>query len=603
MQLRYILALLSLLASFLVPALAQAHLQDDADQLNAIMDEHFEALIRRFPLTMGSNRGDLRFNDKLFDPSPQAQASWLVQIADRLERLQTLDLDSLTTPQRLDAELLIYNLQRTNQSAQFHAEQIPITTLSGPHINGPQIARFSPVSNEKQIADYAARLEAYPDVIDKLIQQMRLGMASGRVPPRVTVEPAIEQTRALGDESYANNPRQSPFFKPMTRHLDSPTVGRIERTIAKGIVPAYQKLATFLENEYVPAARASFGYSQGVDGIQAYNNALAMHTTTNLTADQIHQIGLDEVTRIRKLMFQTIARSDFPQRQSLQDQALFDAFTTYLRTDKRFYHTTEDQLLMSYRNISKIVDGELPKLFSTLPRLSYGVRPIPAYASANAPTAYYYPGSLKSGMAGSFMANVANLDQRPSYDAMALTFHEAVPGHHLQISLAREMQSVHPLRTTYRYSAYVEGWALYAEGLGLEMGEDPQYGLYTNAYDDFGRLNMEMWRALRLVVDTGLHAFGWTREQAIQYMAANSALTAHNIKAEVDRYIGWPGQACGYKIGQLTILKLRRQAEQRLGKAFDVRAFHEAVLGNGPLPLPVLQTHVQRWIESQLSDL
>jgi len=366
-------------------------------------------------------------------------------------------------------------------------------------------------------------------------------------------------------------------------------------------VPVYTELAVFLSNEYLPATHEEIGAGQSIDGRGAYDAMIAAHSTLpELSADDIHQIGLGEVQRIRAEMMVVIARTDWSGNRGsyASPDAKFDAFVEYLRTDERFYYDDPQALLDGYKVLSKTIDPELADLFGTLPRLPYGVRPLPAMAAESAPTAYYYPGAQSVGRPGYFVANLSKLDQRPKYEMLALTLHEAVPGHHLQIALAQEIEDQHPIRKTMGFTGFVEGWALYAEKLGLEMGAGER-GLYRDPYDDFGRLNFEMWRALRLVVDTGMHAMGWSREKAIDYMAANSALAEHNIAAEVDRYIGWPGQATGYKLGKLEILRIRRQAEEALGDAFDIRAFHDELLGDGAMPLPVLREKMGRWIEDQ----
>lgn len=568
--------------------------------LLALMDEHLEAMLERYPLWVGEAIGDERFNDQLTDESPAAYAAWREACAARLERLEDLDRSGFSEEDHLDADMLAYQLRRTVEAGQFKPEQMPITGIRGPQYRGPQLASFMTLRTAQHHADYLARLEAYPTLIDQTIEQMRAGMEAGRLPPRIVVEPAVAQAREQASEEIRENPSRSPFYRPFVQRPDDPSAARAREVILERIVPAYERLADFLEEEYLPACRESIGAAQGVDGVEHYNFELAGHTTTELTAEQIHQIGLDEVARIREEMFAVIERSDFldvrPGAETLEGDALFEAFTEYLRTDSRFYHETAEDLMNHYRVISKVVDGELPALFQTLPRTPYGVREIPRFAARTSPTAYYYRGSLRSGTAGFFMANTYRLDQRPKYEAIALTLHEAVPGHHLQIALAQELDDVHPLRSLTRYTAYTEGWALYAERLGLEMGDDREFGLYADPYDDFGRLNFEMWRAVRLVVDTGLHAKEWTRSMAVEYMEKNTALSRHNIEAEVDRYIGWPGQATAYKIGELRIRRMRADAEAALGDDFDIREFHDVVLNAGALPLDVLESRVERWV-------
>lgn len=571
-----------------------------------LMSEYLEAQHERWPESVGPSFGDERLNDRMGDVSSQAQAEWEDTLRSFRSRIATLDPSGFSEADRLDADLMRYDLNRQLLGVPLKRWQMPVSSQGGPQVWLPQLAGRLPMRTDKHRADYLQRLKQIPIVIGDTIDNMRLGMAGGRVPPRAVVAPAIPQAMNQASPEYAADPTTSPFYRPfLTMDQESPLATEAREVIAERIVPTYQELALFLQNEYLPACRASFGISQGVDGMRAYDIALGDHTTlTDATARSIHDTGLEQVALIKSEMMDVIERTDWATTgpgatarfASADDR--FAAFVDYLRTDPRFYFDDPEDLLNRYKIISKDIDGYMPELFGRLPRLSYGVRPIPAFAAAAAPTAYYYPGSIEAAIPGYFMANLSNLDQRPTYEMVALTLHEAVPGHHHQIALAQELDNQHPLRSTYGFTAFVEGWALYAERLGLEVGGGER-GMYSDPYDDFGRLNYEMWRAMRLVVDTGLHAFEWDRQQAIDYMTANSALSEHNIKSEVDRYIGWPGQATGYLIGQLKIRELRARAERQLGDAFDLRAFHDAVLESGAIPLPVLEAKIDRWIESQ----
>jgi uncharacterized protein (DUF885 family) len=582
------------------PSLAPANASQPlrSPDLLAILDEHVEFLHRENPLA-ASRRGDERYNHLLGDESPEAYARRRSELAVRLDRLRALDRGGFSEQDHVDADLLIYDLSRQLAGARFQREQMPISTMGGPQIGLPQMADQLPFRTPKHFADYAVRLEQVPRLINQHIQQMRAGLAAGRMPPRVTLVAAVAQARQHGTEQIQRDPASSSFYKPFLGATPSDeAAAAARRTIANQIVPAYRQLAEFLEREYIPAARASIAAADGIDGLDAYNHSLAGHTTLDLSAEQIHQIGLDEVARIRREMFETIARSDF-DTADLQGDELFAAFVRDLRTNPRFYYTDAEALLDGYRAICKKVDPERPRLFATLPRNTYGVRALPDFVARSSPTAYYYPGSLHSGLPGYFMANTYRLDQRPKYGMIALTLHEAVPGHHFQYSLADEIEDQHEYRTWIVFTAFGEGWALYAERLGLEMGEEPAprgRGLYADPYDDFGRLSFEVWRACRLVVDTGMHAKGWSRQQAIDFMLHNTALALHDITSEVDRYISWPGQATGYKIGELKIRELRARAEEMLGERFDLRAFHDAILTAGQLPLPVLEERIRRWV-------
>ncbi|MFI4897093.1 MAG: DUF885 domain-containing protein [Phycisphaerales bacterium JB059] len=587
--------------------------QEPHAQLRALMDEILEARHERFPEQVGPFLGDDTYNDRLTDNSPAAVAAWTQRQAQWLERARALDLSGASEEDHLNRDLLVYNLELALRLAPLHREQMPVSTMGGPQVWLPQLGDRVPMTRPHHREDWVRRLEQIPNVIGDAIDQMRAGLEAGRVPPRVVIEPTIEQAMAQTSSSIREDPTTSPFYAPL-RDLDpgSALSERAQAAIRDRIIPAYTELALFLQNEYLPACRDTIAISDSIDGELAYELALKEHTTLDLTAEEVHQIGLDEVARIKKEMMEVIRRSDWYGSPIVvegvsdpeDDDAVFAAFVEYLRTDERFYFDEPEELLNAYRSIAKVIDAEMPRLFGRLPRMPYGVRAVPEYAAPAAPTAFYYAGSLEGGIPGYFMANTHALDQRPKYDIVALTLHEAVPGHHHQIALTQELENIHPLRRLTWTTAFGEGWGLYAERLGLEMGEDlvddgVDRGLYADPYDDFGRLNFEMWRAMRLVVDTGLHAKGWSRQRAIDYMLANGALTETNVRNEVDRYIGWPGQATAYKIGQLKILELRERAEAALGDRFDLRAFHDAVLSSGSIPLPVLEAKIDRWIESQ----
>ncbi|MCB9845786.1 MAG: DUF885 domain-containing protein [Phycisphaeraceae bacterium] len=576
-------------------------------ELNALLDEYVERTLRDSPL-WASQRGDLRFNDRLPDLSYAAFESRRGWERDLRARLRQVVESGLEGSDRIDAALLGWTLDNAIAWAEFFPEQTPITGRSGPQIELPQLPERVPLRTLLQQQQYVARLESIPIYIEQHIQQMRFGMNAGRVPPRIVMTGSVEQCREIASPDVIADPTRSPMYSPFRdADPDDPVASAAREAILRGVLPAFDRLGDFLEREYVPACRDSIGASDGRDGLPAYLLALHDHTTTSMSAREIHDLGRAEVARIRAEMMDVIRRTDwFASRAAAglpSDSALLAEFIQFLRTDSRFYHKSPEALISEYRDIAKRVDAELPRMFGTLPRLCYGVRPMPAIGADTSPTAYYYPGSMRSGIPGYFVANTHALDQRPRYEMIALTLHEAVPGHHLQISLSDELEGLHQFRTMLGFTAFVEGWALYAERLGLEMGEHPirtgGRGLYEDPYDDFGRLTYEMWRACRLVVDTGIHAMGWSREQAVEFMLANSALSRHNIESEVDRYIGWPGQACGYKIGELKIRELRARAESALGDGFDLRRFHDAVLLAGALPLKLLEERIDAWIESE----
>lgn len=584
----------------------------------AFMSRYLEAIHARAPEQVGPQFGDERLNDRLGNVSAKAEDAWNASLTTFRRELASLDRTGFTEADRLDADLLLYGLDQQIAAIPLKRWQMPVNSQGGPQVWLPQLSDQLPMTTAKHRQDYLQRLKQVPIVVGDTMDNMRLGMTENRVPPKAAVAPTPAQAMAQASPEYRADPTRSPFYRPFLS-LDpaDPVAAEARAVIADRIIPVYQELALFLQNEYLPACRDSVGTAQGVDGIAAYDLAVAEHTTLpSATARSVHDTGLAQVARIRAEMIGVIRQTDWykgvigridptPAWANGDDDRLFAEFVQFLRTDPRFYFTKPEDLLNAYKIIAKDIDAEMPRLFNRLPRLSYGVRPIPTFAAKAAPSAYYYPGSMTAGIPGYFMCNLSSLDQRPRYEMIALTLHEGVPGHHHQIALAQELENQHPLRTTYGFTAFVEGWALYAERLGLEVGGPggaPTRGLYADPYDDFGRLNFEMWRAMRLVVDTGIHAFGWDRQKAIDYMTANSAISAHNIAAEVDRYIGWPGQATGYMMGQIRILALRAKAEKDLGPKFDLRRFHDALVADGAIPIPVLESKMERWMQEEAAQ-
>lgn len=568
-------------------------------ELLRLLDEDFADQGRASPVS-ASSRGDRRFDDLLPDPSPEGRAVLLERARARLAALEKISCDELSAASRTNWSLLRYELTRQIEREPFAEWQMPISQVEGPQHGLPQMPDQISFTTREQVEKYLARLRRVPEFVDRTIANMREGVKAGRVPPRVVMGGAVDQCLAHGDARFERQPESHAMYRPFAgRWPDLAAQGR--EAIARDVTPAFRRLGEFLRDEYLPACRESIACADLPGGTAYYDFLIRDFTTLDFTAAQIHEIGLKEVARIRGEMMNTIARSDYPRKNELQGEELFRAFVEYLRTDPRFYFTNPDDLLAGYRAIAKRIDADMPRLFGRLPRLPYGIREMPSFIAPSSPTAYYYNGSLKNGVAGYFIANTWRLDQRPKYEMVPLTLHEAVPGHHHQIALAQELQDagLPEWRTTVGYTVFVEGWGLYAESLGLEMGDAPApagRGLYEDPYDDFGRHSYEMWRAMRLVVDTGMHALGWSRERAIRYMLDNSALTKTNIEREVDRYIAWPGQATAYKIGELHIKMLRRKAEETLGERFDVRGFHDAVLGQGAVPLSVLTQQVEGWM-------
>ena len=432
-------------------------------------------------------------------------------------------------------------------------------------------------------------MEALPKYVDESIALLSAGMNKGVTPPAITLRDVPQQIRG----QLVDDASKSPLLKGF---LDIPATvdplqadslrKRAEQVYREQVVPAYEKLLEFTENQYLPGARQTIAARDLPDGEAWYQNNVALMTTTDLTPQQIHDIGLREVKRIRGEMDAVIESTGFA--------GSFEDFLYFLRTDPQFYHTTAEGLMREYRDIAKRADPELTRLFGILPRTPYGVIEVRDYAAKSTTTAYYQPGSLKAGRPGYYFANTYALDTRPRWEMEALSLHEAVPGHHLQIAIQQELEGLPWFRQTPSYTAFVEGWGLYSESLGEEMG------FYKDPYSRFGQLTYEMWRAIRLVVDTGMHYLGWSRQQAIDFFKENAGKSEHDIVVEVDRYIVWPGQALAYKIGELKIKELRAYAEEQLGDQFDIRAFHDEVLGRGAIPLSVLDANIKSWVRDQM---
>lgn len=535
---------------------------------------------------------------RITDQSLQGIEARHAQVEAFVARLSKLNPSDLPPKERLEYQLLLRDLKEGIEGHQFRAFLMPVSGRSGPQQDVIQMAQNMPFATEADYANYIKRLQATPAAIRDIKALMELGVKEKRVPPRSTLQSLPQQFDAVlksGLDSLREPIARMPSTIPAERQAALKTEFEAAR---QAILEALLDMRTYFAKDYLPSCRETVGASDLPNGSAWYDHCLRAHTTTALNAKEIHEIGLKEVARIRAEMMQVIRTTDWfqqdPARATMTDDALFAAFVNYLRTDARFYAKTEEELLARYRDTCKKIDSKLPALFATLPRNTYGVRAIPRVSAPTQTTAYYEPGSARAGHCGWFCANTYALNMRPLYELIPLSLHEAVPGHHLQISLAQEMPDQPEFRRQMGTTAYVEGWALYAERLGIEMG------LYENdPYADFGRLLYEMWRSCRLVVDTGLHAFGWTRDQAIDYMKAHTALSELNIVAEVDRYIYWPGQATGYKIGELRIRALRDRAEKALGAKFDLRKFHDMILGSGSLPLDVLEQQADEWIAQQ----
>ena len=565
-----------------------------ADRLHDLFAEYFEWQKREFP-AFAVSKGDYRNADQLGDASLAAIERRQGEQQDFLKRLQAIPRDTLSSEDQLNWDLFEWELRKDVEGYPFRVFLAPVGGLSGPQQDIPQLHEQVNFNNLRDYENYLSRLQQVPKRVDDVIERLKLGVQEKRTPPRITLAGVPEQFATLLGGGL--NALAEPFEDwPETVSAEQRQTlrARFDDELLPAIRKACEKLGAYLEAEYIPACRESIAAVDWPDGEAYYAHQLRIMTTTDLSPREIHELGLSEVKRIRAEMMAVIARSDFlehvPEARELDDEGRFQRFLRYLREDPRFYFDRPEDLLSSYRALCKRIDGHLPSLFGLLPRLPYGVREIPAVTAPQQTSAYYQPGSLANAQAGNFYVNTYGLDQRPKYEMISLACHEAVPGHHQQIAIAQELEDVPEFRKNMWITSYGEGWALYAERLGIEME------LYDDPYDDFGRLLFEMWRACRLVVDPGMHALGWSRQQAIDYMLENTALTELNIRNEIDRYIGWPGQACGYKLGELKIRELRKRAEETLGGDFDLRAFHDEVLKAGPLPLDVLDKRVEAWL-------
>lgn len=536
--------------------------------------------------------------DRITEPGMRGAFNRHNDIGMFIEKIDAIDRAQLNVANQLDYDLLSRDLRNDFDSFRFKRWMMPVGQRGGPQQDLPQFAENVPFRQAADWENYVKRMTRLGSAVRDTQSMMEQALEEGIVPPAAVLEGVVGQFEVVLrgnlneiDAPLALMPASIPLEQQQSLREQARTA-KLDALLALG------EMLLWLKETYIPKGLKSISVKDQYLGAEFYDFELKRFTTTNLTAKEIHNIGLTEVARIRGEMLEVIARTDWfaadATRAKLSNDDRFNAFIAFLREDPRFYHTSAETLLAGYREICKRIDAKLPEYFSVLPRLPYGVREIPRFMAPSQTTAYYQFGSMKAGLPGWFYANTYALDQRPIYEMIPLSLHEAVPGHHLQISIAQEVEGLRQFRRDVDATAFVEGWALYAERLGISMG------LYENPYDDFGRLLYEMWRACRLVVDTGMHAFGMSRDDGISFMQRNTALSKLNIEREIDRYIGWPGQACGYKIGELEIRRIRSECEKRLGEQFDLRIFHDHLLSAGPLPLNVLRTRMDAWCDQLL---
>jgi uncharacterized protein (DUF885 family) len=565
---------------------------NDSGQLAALVSEFYERNLELHPLS-ATQAGDDRFDDQLANRyAPEYIAAIGALNETFLKRLLEIDASALEGQDWLTYEAFKLSRENTIAGQQFHSELQPISQFYSMPNSFVQLgsgAAFHPFKTVKNYDDFLGRIDDYVVLNDQMIENMKLGMKQGIVQPRILMEKAVPQL----ESQVVENVEDSSFYLPIKNMPDDFSNEDRERltaaytvAITDKIIPAYRQLANFIGDEYLSAARESVGLSELPNGEAWYAHMVKLRTTTELTPDEIHQIGLNEVARIHEEMRGVMQQVGF-------DGDLKDFFD-FLNTDDQFYFDEPEQLIQGYRDMSDYIEGLAPKLFSVFPKTGFEVRRVEPYREKSASGGSYSSGTPDGSRPGVFYANAYDIKARPIWAMESLFLHEAIPGHHFQISIQREAEALPDFRRFGGYTAFSEGWGLYAESLGKEMG------VYTDPYQYFGALNAELWRALRLVVDTGLHAKGWSRQDVLDYMYANSAVKEARAVSEAERFMAIPGQALAYKIGQLKIRELRDRAEEKLGDNFDVRAFHSVILVDGALPLSLLEQKVDRWIADQL---
>ncbi len=532
-----------------------------------------------------------RHND-FFKDSPENVEKEHKKSIKTLDAAKNLLSDGLCTDfEKENLKLFIYDLESEIEGYKYKNRYIVFQPMFGPHTWMPQLYKSVPLSSLQNYKDYLERLSKTPEVFERAKVWSRLGLKEKITPPKET----FKDYDSSFTDVIAKKGKDSPFFKAFEKMPDQ--ISKLDqekirkeavKVIDEVIRPSYESLYKFWSEDYYPNLRKSIAAYDLPNGADFYNYRVRHYTTLDYSSDEIHQIGLNEVSRILGEMTEIKNKVGF--KKPLKD------FFKHLRSDSKFYAKTKDELLKETTYILKVMDGKLPKLFNKMPRLPYGVEPIPEFIAHKSPAAYYMPGSAELSKAGMYQINLTSLESRPLYNLEALSLHEAVPGHHFQIAIAQEIENVPEFRKHLHTTAFIEGWGLYAESLGKLVG------MYKDPYSDFGRLTYEQWRAMRLVVDTGIHSKNWSRDKAIEFMKENSGLSVKNIETEVDRYINWPGQALAYKMGQLKIVEFRKKAESKLKDLYDIKDFHDVILGSGAIPLKILEENVNSYIESKLSD-
>jgi len=571
-------------AQTLPAAAAQpASLEDRRKALASVIDEYWQDWLKHNP-EFASSIGDKRYNSQISDYSVAAVNDTLAREQNYLLRLAAIDVTGFTEQEQLSHELLLRRLMQDQEAAEFNEWEMPVNQMGGIYATYPQLVAELSFATVQDYDDWIARLHRIPTAFTQVTTNMSIGVEEKRTSPRMLMEKALSQVQQLAGQK----PEDSPLAMPLRKFPASIPAAEQERiktemldAISKEVLPAYQRFARFLEVTYIPACRTEAGLSALPNGDRYYQFLIRRTTTASLTAAEIHQIGLDEVKKDEAQML------EIAQKLGFQDLA---SFRLSLKTNPKLHGATPAELLDDYRAVLAPMQERLPQLFNTLPKAKFEVGAVPDYMEKTAAFAYYEAGTPDGSRPGRLYIDTYESAARNLYQVEATAYHEGIPGHHLQISIARELTGIPEFRKYAGYTAYTEGWALYAEQLGKDAG------FYQDPYSDYGRLENDIFRAIRLVVDTGVHSQHWTRDQMVQYFHDHSGMDEATIQAEVDRYIAWPGQALAYKIGQLEILQLREKARKALGDKFDLRVFDDEVVGSGALPLDLLEGRIDGWI-------
>lgn len=570
--------------TLLTPASFLAQTTDANSRLQNALDSEWQYQLKTYP-EFSTYVGDTRYNDRLSDYSPAAFARELTHAQQALATFESIDDSGLIDENRLNKALMVRNLREQIDAASFKDWEMPVNQMNGVHLDYAALPSQMPFNTIKDYENYLSRLHQIPRVFDEVTEDMRLGLRDRLMPPRYLLERVAVEAQDIASKSVD----QSPFAIPLSKFPQSiaaPDQQRlhtaINRAIQNDVTPAYAKFAVFVKTDYAPNGRTEYGAWALPDGDARYRFDVKQMTTTDLTPEQIHQMGLKQVDEIEADMLK------LAKQQGYND---LKTFNEHIRKDPKLYGTSGDQILGLYQHYTDQMYSKLPELFGHLPKNKLEVVPMDAFRAPDAVPADYSPGAANR--PGRINVNEYDPTHRLLLNVEAIAYHEGIPGHHLQFSIAQELKDLPPFRKYGSYNAYSEGWALYAERLGKEVG------FYQDLYSEYGRLENEMWRSIRLVVDTGVHSQHWSRDQMIQFFRDHTAMDEKNIETEVDRYVAWPGQALAYKMGQMKILDLRERARQQLGAKFDIRAFHDAVLAEGPLPLDVLDTRITQWIATQ----